>query len=552
MTSNNTPALKKLAIIGRPNVGKSSLFNRLLKKRDAITSDQAGTTRDVKKRIAKILDKEVQVLDTGGLDKGCELFDKIKEKAVKAAYEADIILYMTDGKTIPNDEDKKFFYELQSMGKAVALVVNKIDNDKMNERLWDYYEFGTDTVFGISVAHNRNTIKLIEWIHEQLPAVESTEDIEELEKVEESYDYNLEVFDEDEQEEEVDEDPTVFEENDNTRFYDPERLNTVKVAIIGRVNVGKSSLLNALVGEDRSVVSSVAGTTIDPIDEMVEVGDKKVTFVDTAGLRRRGKILGIEKYALMRTEEMLYDADIALLVLDASEPFKDLDEKIAGLVDKNRLGCIIVLNKWDLTDKDFDKFTEKVRSRFKFLHYAPIITISALTKQRVNKIMDKILEINDNFSQRIGTSLLNRTIELAQRRHHLPSVRGKIIRIYYVTQYDIRPPRIALVMNRPEGLHFTYRRYLTNKLREAFNFEGTPVLFHARSKKQKTYISDESDFLEEKFGGDAVTEEEMSEMYEEYEEYDDEEFEPEFEKNMAEDKKHKKDSDIEEGFVDID
>lgn len=552
MTSNNTPALKKLAIIGRPNVGKSSLFNRLLKKRDAITSDQAGTTRDVKKRIAKILDKEVELLDTGGLDKGCELFDKIKEKAVKAAYEADIILYMTDGKTIPNDEDKKFFYELQSMGKAIALVVNKIDNDKMNERLWDYYEFGTDTVFGISVAHNRNTIKLIEWIHEQLPAVDSIEDIEELEKVEESYDYNLEEFDENEPEEEVDEDPTVFEENDNTRFYDPERLNTVKVAIIGRVNVGKSSLLNALVGEDRSVVSSVAGTTIDPIDEMVQVGDKKVTFVDTAGLRRRGKILGIEKYALMRTEEMLYDADIALLVLDASEPFKDLDEKIAGLVDKNRLGCIIVLNKWDLTDKDFDKFTEKVRSRFKFLHYAPIITISALTKQRVNKIMDKILEINDNFSQRIGTSLLNRTIELAQRRHHLPSVRGKIIRIYYVTQYDIRPPRIALVMNRPEGLHFTYRRYLTNKLREAFNFEGTPVLFHARSKKQKTYISDESDFLEEKFGGAPVTEEEMSEMYEEYEDYDDEEFEPEFEKNMAEDKKHKKDNDIEEGFVDID
>ena len=550
MTSNNKPALKKLAIIGRPNVGKSSLFNRLLKKRDAITSDQAGTTRDVKKRIAKILDKEVELLDTGGLDKGCELFDKIKEKAVKAAYEADIILYMTNGKTIPNDEDKKFFYEFQSMGKAVALVVNKINNDKMNERLWDYYEFGTDTVFGISVAHNRNTIKLIEWIHEQLPAVDSTEDIEELEKVEESYDYNLEEFDEDEQEEEVDEDPTVFEENDNTRFYDPERLNTVKVAIIGRVNVGKSSLLNALVGEDRSVVSSVAGTTIDPIDEMVEVGDKKVTFVDTAGLRRRGKILGIEKYALMRTEEMLYDADIALLVLDASEPFKDLDEKIAGLVDKNRLGCIIVLNKWDLTDKDFDKFTEKVRSRFKFLHYAPIITISALTKQRVNKIMDKILEINDNFSQRIGTSLLNRTIELAQRRHHLPSVRGKIIRIYYVTQYDIRPPRIALVMNRPEGLHFTYRRYLTNKLREAFNFEGTPVLFHARSKKQKTYISDESDFLEEKFGGTPVTEEEMHEMYEEYEDYEDEEFEPEFEKNMDKDGKSK--DDVEEGFVDID
>jgi len=542
--------MKKLAIIGRPNVGKSSLFNRLLKKRDAITSDQAGTTRDVKKRIAQVLDKEVQILDTGGLDKGCELFDKIKEKAVKAAYEADIILYMVDGKTIANDEDKKFFYELQAMGKAVALVVNKIDNDKMNERLWDYYEFGTDTVFGISVAHNRNTIKLIEWIHEQLPEKETDTaedtDIEIADAVEapESDDENA-YLDEWDEEDEKEDDTKAFEENDETRFYDPERLNQVKVAIIGRVNVGKSSLLNALIGEDRSVVSSVAGTTIDPIDEMIEVNDKRVTFVDTAGLRRRGKILGIEKFALNRTKEMLKDADVALLVLDASEPFKDLDEKIAGLIDENRLGCIIVLNKWDLTDKDFDKFTEKVRSRFKFLHYAPIITISALTKQRVHRIMDKILEINDNYSQRIGTSKLNRVIELAQRRHHLPSVKGKVIRIYYVTQYDIRPPRIALVMNRPEGLHFTYRRYLTNKLREAFNFEGTPVLFHARSKKQKTHISDEPDFIEETFG-EPVTDEEMLEMY------DDEEFESEFEENMAEDKKGKKTDDIEEGFVDID
>jgi len=547
--------MKKLAIIGRPNVGKSSLFNRLLKKRDAITSDQAGTTRDVKKRIAPILDKEVQILDTGGLDKGCELFDKIKEKAVKAAYEADIILYMVDGKTIANDEDKKFFYELQAMGKSIALVVNKIDNDKMKEKLWDYYEFGTDTIFGISVAHNRNTIKLIEWIHEQLPTDEEKKAQEEeearlkaLEQEETTYDYNLQEFDEEDENEVIKDDPTIFAENDQTRWYDPERLNQVKVAIIGRVNVGKSSLLNALIGEDRSVVSSVAGTTIDPIDEMLEVGDKRVTFVDTAGLRRRGKIEGIEKYALNRTKEMLKDADVALLVLDASEPFKDLDEKIAGLIDENRLGCIIVLNKWDLTDKDYEKFSEKVRSRFKFLHYAPILTISALTTQRVNKIMDMILQINENYSQRIGTSKLNRVIELAQRRHHLPSVKGKTIRLYYVTQYDIRPPRIALVMNRPEGLHFTYRRYLTNKLREAFNFEGTPVLFHARSKKQRTTIEDEPNFVEEMFGeSQAVTEEEMEAMYADFEEG---EYESEFEHNMENDTKE--DDGIEEGFVDID
>ncbi|HIC44465.1 MAG TPA: ribosome biogenesis GTPase Der [Sulfurimonas sp.] len=547
--------MKKLAIIGRPNVGKSSLFNRLLKKRDAITSDQAGTTRDVKKRIAQILDKEVQILDTGGLDKGCELFDKIKEKAVKAAYEADIILYMVDGKTIANDEDKKFFYELQAMGKHICLVVNKIDNDKLKEKLWDYYEFGTDTIFGISVAHNRNTIALIEWIHAALPTNEENREAEEealrLKKLEEAkaaHDYHLKEFDEDVDYKVVDEDPTVFEENDQTRWYDPERLNQVKVAIIGRVNVGKSSLLNALVGEDRSVVSDVAGTTVDPIDELIVIGDKRVTFVDTAGLRRRGQIEGIEKYALNRTKEMLYDADVALLVLDASQPFKDLDEKIAGLIDENRLGCIIVLNKWDLTDKDYEKHVEMIRGRFKFLHYAPILTISALTNRRVNKIMDMILQINENYSQRIGTSKLNRVIELAQRKHHLPSVNGKTIRLYYVTQYDIRPPRIALILNRPEGLHFTYRRYLTNKLREAFNFEGVPILFHARSKKQRTTIEDEPNFVEDRFGGTkAVTEEEMAEMYQEFEEG---EGESEFENNMDKDSKSK--NDIEEGFVDID
>lgn len=546
--------MKKLAIIGRPNVGKSSLFNRLIKERDAITSDQAGTTRDVKKRIAQIFEKQVQILDTGGLDKGCELFDRIREKSVQAAHEADIILYMVDGKTIANDEDKKFFYELQTMGKAICLVVNKIDNDKMQERLWDYYEFGTDDIFGISVSHNRNTVKLIEWIHGHLPDVSQEDAIDEEDSSVQSFeesaeDEEIDLFEEGEDENifEADLHDTgeAFEENDETRFYDPERLNTIKVAIIGRVNVGKSSLLNALLKEDRSVVSDVAGTTIDPIDETIEVGDKKVTFVDTAGLRRRGKIVGIEKFALMRTKEMLKKADMALLVLDASEPFKDLDEKIAGLIDENRLACMIVLNKWDLTDKDFEAFTEKVRSRFKFLHYAPIITISALTKQRVHKIMDKILEINENYSQRIGTSKLNRVIELAQRRHHLPSVKGKVIRLYYVTQYDIRPPRIALVMNRPEGLHFTYRRYLTNKLREAFNFEGTPVLFHARSKKQKTTISDEPFFVNEMFG-ETVTEEEMEQMYHDFEEG---EYDSEFEHNMEEDKKH---NDIEEGFVDID
>ena len=495
--------MKKIAIIGRPNVGKSSLFNRLVKKRDAITADIAGTTRDVKRRTTVIMNKEVQLLDTGGLDQGCELFDKIKEMSLKAAYKADIILYMVDGKGIPEDEDKKLFYELQSMGKDMALVVNKIDNDKMKEKLWDYYEFGTDAIFGISVAHNRNTVELLEWIGDKLPEEdtikeEEEEDLNIIEPEEESdedFFANITEHSEDDDgytywdEDEMDgiiTDDTIFGNNDRIKEFDEEDINHIKIAIIGRTNVGKSSLLNALLGEERSVVSAVAGTTIDPIDETIEYKDKQITFVDTAGLRRRGKILGIEKYALMRTTEMLENSNMALVVLDASEPFLDLDEKIAGLVDSNRLSCIIVLNKWDISKREeHDKIIKEVRDRFKFLAFAPIITLSAQTHLRVDKLHDMILEINENYSQRIPTSKINEVIEKALRRHTLPSVSGQVIRIYYGTQYETRPPKIAIVMNKPSGLHFTYRRYLVNKMREAFNFSGTPLLFKAKKRGEK-------------------------------------------------------------------
>ncbi|WP_151901103.1 MULTISPECIES: ribosome biogenesis GTPase Der [Sulfurimonas] len=492
--------MKKIAIIGRPNVGKSSLFNRLVKKRDAITSDLAGTTRDVKRKTAVIIDKEAELLDTGGLDKGCELFDKIKEMSLKAAYKADIILYMVDGKGLPEDEDKKLFYELQNMGKEIALVVNKIDNDKMKEKLWEFYEFGTDAIFGISVAHNRNTVELLDWIYDKLPQSDilkedETEEVqiitEEKEELSDEEFFSQYAQDEEDDsfiywdEEEV-EDDSIFAQNDRIKEFDENDINHIKIAIIGRTNVGKSSLLNALLGEERSVVSSVAGTTIDPIDETIVYKDKQLTFVDTAGLRRRGKIVGIEKYALMRTKEMLENANMALVVLDASEPFLDLDEKIAGLVDQNRLACIIILNKWDIAKREeHDKIIKEVRDRFKFLAYAPILTLSAKSHQRVDKLHDMILEINENYSQRIPTSRLNEVLERALRRHTLPSMHGQVIRIYYATQYETRPPKIAIVMNKPKGLHFTYRRYLTNKLREAFNFSGTPLLFKAKKRGDK-------------------------------------------------------------------
>lgn len=458
--------LKKIALIGQPNVGKSSLFNRIAQKRIAIVSEQAGTTRDIRKHEVSILDKTALMLDTGGIDETNDaIFSNVKRKAIETAKEADIILFMVDGKNIPDDKDKELFYELQALGKELALVVNKIDNDKELERLWEFFEFGIsdENLFGISVSHNRGTKTLFEWIYKQLPVV--IEPIIETELKDDGQEINLPNEDEEEEKEE-----------DNSQ---------IKVGIIGRVNVGKSSTLNAIIGQERSVVSPIAGTTIDPVDESFEYADKNITFVDTAGLRRRGRIEGIEKFALMRTKEMLEKANVALVVLDASEPFTDLDEKIAGLVDEYGLGTIIVLNKWDENMDTFQKLEAEIRRRFRFLYYAPIIAISAKTGRSVERLKEKIIEIHDNYTQRISTSVLNRVIEQAVIRHSLPSPNGAYLRIYYATQFSNKPPKIALVMNKPRLLHFSYKRYLINFLRDNFNFEGTPIHIIARGKNDK-------------------------------------------------------------------
>ena len=338
--------LKKIALIGQPNVGKSSLFNRIANKRIAIVSDLAGTTRDIRKHEIEVLDRKALMLDTGGIDDTNDaIFSNVKRKAIETAKEADIILFMVDGKNIPDDKDKELFYELQRLGKELALIVNKIDNDKELERLWEFFEFGIgdENLFGISVSHNRGTKNLFDWIYQHLPVNLDTLANEEAEALRKA---RLEDPDYDDEEDYSSENNGKF---DPDEVVEEEKVddNKIKVAIIGKVNVGKSSMLNAILGEERSVVSPIAGTTIDPVDESFEYKDKEITFVDTAGLRRRGSIEGIEKYALMRTKEMLEKANMALVILDASEPLADLDEKIAGLVDEYGLGTIIVLNKWD-------------------------------------------------------------------------------------------------------------------------------------------------------------------------------------------------------------
>ena len=467
--------MKKVILLGRPNVGKSSLFNRLARARIAITSEVAGTTRDVNKTEINIDDRECLLIDSGGLDESSKLFAAVQKRSLAEANEADIIVFMVDGKLYADEIDKKLFYAINRLGKPTALVVNKVDGKRDEQRAKDFISFGAKKLFEISVSHNSGTDELCEWIYSHLePAKTSIEDDESIEDFLADFDESLLESDE-----------------SNSRFksnIDYEN-KAIKVGIIGRVNVGKSSLLNALVGQNRSVVSDIAGTTIDPVNEKISVNDgnkeREIEFIDTAGIRRRGKIEGIEKYALNRTQKMLENADIAVLVLDSAEGINELDERIAGLVCQFELGVIIVLNKWDLKsgdDKEFDKMSREIRDKFKFLAYAPIISLSATSKKRVEKLKELICAVYKNYTIKLPTSRLNEVISTATKAHPIPREHGRAVRIYYAAQFDTAAPKIALVMNKPKCLHFSYLRYLQNQLRASFELGGTPVILVPRGR----------------------------------------------------------------------
>lgn len=455
---NTSPkTLKTIAILGQPNVGKSSLFNRLARERIAITSDFAGTTRDINKRKIALNGHEVELLDTGGMAKDALLSKEIKALNLKAAQMSDLILYVVDGKSIPSDEDLKLFREVFKINPNCFLVINKIDNDKEKERAYAFSSFGIPKSFNISVSHNRGISALIDAVLNALnlnQIIEQDLDADILESLENN------ASEEETKEEEI-----------------------IQVGIIGRVNVGKSSLLNALTKKERSLVSSVAGTTIDPIDETILIGDQKICFMDTAGIRHRGKILGIEKYALERTQKALEKSHIALLVLDVSTPFVELDEKISSLADKHSLGIILILNKWDIRYAPYEEIMATLKRKFRFLEYAPVITTSCLKARHIDEIKHKIIEVYECFSKRIPTSLLNSVISQATQKHPLPSDGGKLVKVYYATQFATKPPQISLIMNRPKALHFSYKRYLINTLRKEFNFLGTPLILNAKDKK---------------------------------------------------------------------
>ncbi|MDY4451198.1 MAG: ribosome biogenesis GTPase Der [Campylobacter sp.] len=469
--------MKKVILLGRPNVGKSSLFNRLARARIAITSEVAGTTRDVNKIEINIDDRECLLIDSGGLDESSKLFAAVQKRSLAEANEADIIIFMVDGKLYADEIDKKLFYAINRLGKPTALVVNKVDGKRDEQRAKDFISFGAKKLFEISVSHNSGTDELCEWIYSHLEPAKTS--------IDESIEDFLADFDE----------SLLESDESNSRFksnIDYEN-KAIKVGIIGRVNVGKSSLLNALVGQNRSVVSDIAGTTIDPVNEKISVNDgskeREIEFVDTAGIRRRGKIEGIEKYALNRTQKMLENADIAVLVLDSVEGINELDERIAGLASEFELGVIIVLNKWDLKaqeyqdfDKEFDRMSREIRDKFKFLAYAPIISLSATSKKRVEKLKELICAVYKNYTIKLPTSRLNEVIAAATKAHPIPREHGRAVRIYYAAQFDTAAPKIALVMNKPKCLHFSYLRYLQNQLRASFELGGTPVILVPRGR----------------------------------------------------------------------
>ena len=454
--------MQKVIIIGRPNVGKSSLFNRLANRRIAITSDVSGTTRDTNKVEAEIHDRSCTLIDSGGLDDTSELFRNVQKKTLEEAKEADIIIFMVDGKMAPDDEDRRIAYSLLKLKKPLCLVINKVDSKKDEVRSLEFNEFGIKEMIAISVSHNIGIDEVKDFIYPHLePNLVADE--------EEYFEDFLQNFD------------------DKGEFVEDFSDKNIRVGIVGRVNVGKSSLLNALVKDERSVVSDIAGTTIDPVNESFVHEGRVFEFVDTAGIRRRSKIEGIEKFALHRTKQVLENSDIALLVLDSSEPFTELDERIAGLASQNDLGIIIVLNKWeDKSEKEFDEMKTLIKDKFKFLHYAPIISISALSGKRVHKLYSLILKVYENFTQKLKTAKLNELIKEATILHPIPHDKGKRVKIYYAVQFGFAPPKIALIMNKPRALHFSYRRYLANQIRKNFKLDGVPLVLIPKQRGEKS------------------------------------------------------------------
>ncbi|WP_322922554.1 ribosome biogenesis GTPase Der [Paenibacillus campi] len=431
-----------VAIVGRPNVGKSTIFNRMIGDRLAIVEDRPGVTRDRIYGTSEWNGKAFSVIDTGGIEVDGEdtMLKSIRVQAELAIEEADVIVFMCDVKSGLTQSDEEVAQILYRSGKPVIVAVNKVDNmNRMND-IYEFYNVGFGDPIGISGSHGSGMGDLMDEIVNKLPELEDDE------------------YDED----------------------------VIKVALIGRPNVGKSSLVNAILGEERVIVSNVAGTTRDAIDTPFEKDDQRYVLIDTAGMRKRGKVYeNTEKYSVMRAMKAIERADVVLMVINGEEGIIDQDKHVAGYAHEAGKAAIFVVNKWDVVEKDdktMQRFETTIRDHFLFMSYAPIVFLSALTKQRIHKLLPVVKQVAEQHALRIPTHLLNDVVSDAIAINPPPTDKGKRLRINYVTQVAVKPPTIIVFVNEPEMMHFSYERYLDNKIRAAFDFTGTPIRIFTRRK----------------------------------------------------------------------
>lgn len=431
-----------VAVVGRPNVGKSTFFNRIIGQRISIVEDTPGVTRDRIYAETEWNGISFALIDTGGIEPSTAdvILSQMREQAQIAMETADVILFMVDGKEGLTSSDREVASMLRRTGKEVVLAVNKLDKGSLTEDIYDFYELGLGEPMAISSANMLGLGDLLDVIVSKFPLSQANQQEEER----------------------------------------------IKLAVIGKPNVGKSSLINVLLGENRVIVSDIAGTTRDSIDSPFTYGGRLFTLIDTAGIRRKSRINeDIEKYSIIRAIAAIERADVCAVMIDAKEGVTEQDKKIAGMAHEAGKGVILIVNKWDLIEKETNtmkEFTKEIRKELVFLHYAPVLFVSVLTGQRVDRIMDLVVQVESQCAMRVPTGQLNALISDAMLMNQPPSDKGKKLKIYYVTQVGTKPPLFSFKINDRELMHFSYARYLENKIREGFGFEGTSIKFVFRAK----------------------------------------------------------------------
>jgi GTP-binding protein len=432
-----------VAIIGRPNVGKSTLFNKLAGKRISIVEDHPGVTRDRIYTEVQWQDWTFTLIDTGGIEPYSEdlMLKQMKQQAEIAIETAEVIVFLVDGQEGITPSDQEVANLLRRTRKKIILAVNKIDAPKYRDNIYEFYNLGLGEPIGISSGQALGLGDLLDLIIKNLSPEKE------------------EIYDE----------------------------YTIKVAVVGKPNVGKSSLINRILGEQRVIVTDVPGTTRDAIDTPFTIGENKYVFIDTAGMRKRGKVFeSIERYSVIRSLTAIERADVCLMLIDGKEGVSEQDSKIAGYIHDQGKAAVIIVNKWDIVEKDdktIDRYKSEIRNKLSFMDYSPILFISALTGQRVNKVLELVNYVSNNHAMRISTGMLNDVINEAVLMNQPALSGGRRFKIYYATQVSIKPPTFALFVNEPSLMHFSYQRYLENQIRKAFSFEGTPLRFVLRKRE---------------------------------------------------------------------